>query len=109
MPGSKIGEKSKVQIPFPEIVCKLEIIEPLFSPRTVPKSRKVKRVAATPIDTNKTKIIGRSVKSPMLSRFLEIRYPTKVRIRAHLPNGESDEGERSNIKPPMKPRTIAPS
>jgi len=109
MPGSRIGDKSKVQIPLPEIVCKLDTNDPLFSPKTTPKSKKVNKVAATPSETNRTNIIGRSVKSPRLSRFLDIRYPTKVRISAHLPSGESDEGERSNISPPIKPKTIAPS
>ena len=37
------------------------------------------------------------------------KYPTNVRIKAHLPIGESTVGDRSSISPPIKPKTIAPN
>jgi hypothetical protein len=38
-PGRKIEDKSKVQIPFPKIVCRFERTAPLFSPRIKPRKR----------------------------------------------------------------------
>jgi len=108
-PGSRIEAKISDQIAFPKIVCRFTKTDPLFSPRINPRLRNIRSVAAIPAETNKMKETGLVVKSPMLSRFLEKRYPTMVRMKAHLPKGESDEGERSRIIPPPKPSAIAPN
>ena len=77
---------------------------PLFSPRTKPIIKNIIRATVAPAVTKRTKAIGRSVKSPMLSRFRENRYPTIVSISAHFPNAESDDGEKSKIIPAIKSR-----
>jgi hypothetical protein len=71
--NKQIEENSKVQIPFPKIVFKLLRMLPLFSPRISPIMRKIVRLIVAPAVTRRTKAMGRSVKSPMLSRLREKR------------------------------------
>ena len=92
---------------MPKTVFKLFNMLPLFSPRTIPTTKNINKVTVAPAVTKSTKAIGRSVKSPILSRFREKRYPIIVRISAHFPNGESEDGERSRIIPAMKPNEMA--
>ena len=108
-PGRRTEAKSKVQIAFPKMVRRFINSAPLFSPRINPVRRNIAKVMVAPAVTNRTKARGRSVKSPMLSRFRENRYPTIVRISAHFPNGESEDGDKSKINPPINPSAIAPN
>ena len=105
----KIDENNRVQSALPNTVFKLFSMLPLFSPRITPNIKNITKEIVAPTVTSRIKAIGRSVKSPILSRLREKRYPIIVRISAHFPKGESEEGEKSRTIPAIKPKEIAPN
>ncbi len=106
--GKNIGVIKKVQSELAAITPKLNLKPPFSCPNSRPKNKKVRYANAEAAAIKDTKASGLSVKSPIVSRLIENKYPMKVIANAHCPNGVTADGAKSKIKPPINPNTRAP-
>ena len=106
--GKNIGVIKKHQSEFAVITPRLNLKPPFSCPSKSPRNKNVKNENADAAEIKETNANGRSVKSPILSRFNEKRYPIKVITSAHCPNGVTADGAKSKINPPINPNTKAP-
>ena len=106
--GKNIGVMKKHQSEFAVITPRLKVKPPFSCPSKSPRNKNVRNESAEAADIKETNASGRSVKSPILSRFNEKRYPINVITSAHCPNGVTADGAKSKINPPINPNTKAP-